>query len=629
MSNSGWTLLTAADQIFKLSKDRVFNAKDEFDPEPCPKWKTLSEILRVEIPADIKNMIKDQRYEFDQEKPIRVLVLCNDARTCYQLNQYLTQGVERTLFWTAIKSEVTVQKLSSKYKFMQGSGSGAVKDAVNVKRVDLKAGDKPVAEKSEKIPLVISAQKTRKRKGDSVDETAKSSETELSNDLLEEEDYFKDSYVLTMTQKINGNESFCAADFDLTQAENVAFELCPDLMDQLDITTMMSTMQKPTVCIQTFRSDQIKMSSMDQTLQEMQPDYIILYNSNVTVIRQIETFEARLQRHPKRRLKVFVLMHAKTVEEQSFLTNLRREKKAFELLIETKRKMVIPEYQDGKSEVIDHNKEAEEEEVSTRQAGGQMDATKKKEPPRVIVDSREFRSELPCLIHKRGIEIIPLMITIGDYILSPDICVERKSISDLIGSLHSGRLYNQCQQMTRFYARPILLIEFDQNRPFHLQGRYMLSRDSDSKNTEIMQKLQLLTIHFPKLRLVWSPSPYATAQLFEEIKQTKEQPDPNAAVQLGTDDPSQELDAVTEKYNANIHDFVMKLPGINLKNIGNVMRHGKSLKEMLKMDETQLKELVGNVKDAKALWISLHNSQKPKQEDSKQAGKFKKPYKKF
>lgn len=58
---------------------------------------------------------------------------------------------------------------------------------------------------------------------------------------------------------------------------------------------------------------------------------------------------------------------------------------------------------------------------------------------------------------------------VGDYILSPDICVERKSLSDLIGSLNSGRLYNQAQAMTRYYKRPILLIEFDQNKPFHLQ----------------------------------------------------------------------------------------------------------------------------------------------------------------
>lgn len=33
-----------------------------------------------------------------------------------------------------------------------------------------------------------------------------------------------------------------------------------------------------------------------------------------------------------------------------------------------------------------------------------------------------------------------------------------------------------------------------------------------------MQKLQLLTLHFPKLRIIWSPGPYATAQLFEELK---------------------------------------------------------------------------------------------------------------
>lgn len=140
-------------------------------------------------------------------------------------------------------------------------------------------------------------------------------------------------------------------------------------------------------------------------------------------------------------------------------------------------------------------------------------------------------------------------------------CVERKSINDLIGSLNSGRLYQQALAMTRYYAKPMLLIEFDQNKPFdlqvpialpygytmpssearsvaqcaacvpsylitsicilsyaraRLQGRYYLSKDLQS--TDITSKLQLLTLHFPKLKIVWSPSPYATAQLFQEIK---------------------------------------------------------------------------------------------------------------
>lgn len=49
---------------------------------------------------------------------------------------------------------------------------------------------------------------------------------------------------------------------------------------------------------------------------------------------------------------------------------------------------------------------------------------------------------------------------------------------------------------------------------------------------------------------------------------------------------------------------------------------------MLKMDEKQLTELVGNDEDAKALWSSFHEKQKPAQDDAKSGGKFKKIIKK-
>lgn len=82
---------------------------------------------------------------------------------------------------------------------------------------------------------------------------------------------------------------------------------------------------------------------------------------------------------------------------------------------------------------------------------------------------REFRSDLPFLVHKLDIDLEPVTLEVGDYILTPDICVERKSISDLIGSLNNGRLYNQCVSMSRYYKRPVLLIEFDPTKPFTLQ----------------------------------------------------------------------------------------------------------------------------------------------------------------
>ena len=58
----------------------------------------------------------------------------------------------------------------------------------------------------------------------------------------------------------------------------------------------------------------------------------------------------------------------------------------------------------------------------------------------VIVDMREFRSTLPSLLHASKLLVIPATLTVGDYIVTPDICVERKSIPDLIQSLNSGRL---------------------------------------------------------------------------------------------------------------------------------------------------------------------------------------------
>lgn len=42
-----------------------------------------------------------------------------------------------------------------------------------------------------------------------------------------------------------------------------------------------------------------------------------------------------------------------------------------------------------------------------------------------------------------GLDPRPATLEVGDYVLSPGIVVERKSVPDLLGSLTSGRLYTQ------------------------------------------------------------------------------------------------------------------------------------------------------------------------------------------
>lgn len=76
--------------------------------------------------------------------------------------------------------------------------------------------------------------------------------------------------------------------------------------------------------------------------------------------------------------------------------------------------------------------------VSSRVAGGGKHA--RTDPPSVVVDAREFRSSLPSLLHAAGFVVKPVTLITADYVLSPDMCVERKSIPDLIQSFNSGRL---------------------------------------------------------------------------------------------------------------------------------------------------------------------------------------------
>lgn len=71
--------------------------------------------------------------------------------------------------------------------------------------------------------------------------------------------------------------------------------------------------------------------------------------------------------------------------------------------------MVVPEYQDGKTDFTVELTEAITGKLSSRQG----DKVVSKEKPKVIVDMREFRSELPCLIHKRGLEVVPVTITVS------------------------------------------------------------------------------------------------------------------------------------------------------------------------------------------------------------------------
>ncbi|XP_041359609.1 DNA repair endonuclease XPF-like isoform X2 [Gigantopelta aegis] len=338
---------------------------------------------------------------------------------------------------------------------------------------------------------------------------------------------------------------------------------------------------------------------LSRTLQEVQPRYIILYDADMQFVRQIEVYRAS---HPGVSLRVYFLLYSSSVEEQKYLTTLRKEKEAFEYLIKQKATMVIPEERDGKME--DDPNLARGTTPANATTNSRKGAVEKPVQKKIIVDMREFRSELPSLVHRRGIEIEPVTLEVGDYILTPDICVERKSVSDLIGSLNNGRLYNQCVSMSRYYKRPVLLIEFDATKSFSLQGKYSLSNDVSMQ--DVTSRLALLTLHFPKLRILWCPSPYATAELFDELKAGREQPDATTAMSVTAAETAVDW---TDKYSHGPQDFLLRMPGVNSKNYRHLMNKVQDLSELTQLSLERLTEIMGSSGHAKLLFDFLHVKQ--------------------
>ncbi|KAG8906750.1 hypothetical protein FRB99_006241 [Tulasnella sp. 403] len=335
----------------------------------------------------------------------------------------------------------------------------------------------------------------------------------------------------------------------------------------------------------------------DQLLNELRPRYIIMYEPNQDFVRRIEVYRSS---NPGLAVRVYFMLYRLTSEEHKYLAGQRREKDAFERLIKERGSMFLA--------IGEHTSTAYEEKVaslSSRVGGGTRAAAD--QTPRVIVDMREFRSSLPNLIDKAQIQVIPATLTVGDYILSPEMCVERKSLPDLVQSFNSGRLYAQCELMSAHYTYPVLLIEFEENRSFSLQtlintksGAKRRTNDggggvkhANANDSLIQSKLVLLTLSFPRLRIIWSSSPDASTKIIQELKDNFPEPDVFKAISVGVDGDTPAGDGQIEEVNTLAEDLLRSLPGVGTKNLRYVMGRVKSMEALCAMGLEELQELLG------------------------------------
>lgn len=584
---SPWLFLDAASVLLDNAKGRVYTGKITDGPlanveheglnpvlEELPKWSLLAEILE-EIERDVYFNPQPQ-----DESSGSILIMCGDHGTCRQLREYL-----QTMRNEVDGDEVADGSEDGLLKERQPSGKYMMRrklrnyllwkrDFARVSSTLFAANEKEINGTARHASGQIKGgkpppNKRRRVRGGGAVGAAPGRNANGSLSVAGD----KESHVQALMHELAVNDF---ADDVTTAKMDLGADPLEDMDDYYELYDM-----KDLVLIHPYDGDMD-----DHLLEEIKPRYVIMYEPDAAFIRRIEVYRSS---HTSRQVRVYFMYYGASVEEQRYLSTVRREKDSFTKLIRERGNMAMTFTHD-----VDNQDPQETflRTVNTRIAGGgRLMATA--EPPRVVVDVREFRSSLPSLLHGRNMVVIPCMLTVGDYVLTPDICVERKSVSDLISSFNNGRLYNQAETMLQHYKSPMLLIEFDAQKAFTLEPFADLSSSIGTASvvgSDLQSKLVLLTLAFPRLKIVWSSSPYQTAEIFEELKNKQEEPDPIKAVQLGLEHGE---DPETRTFNQTPQEMLRCVPGVSNKALNKLILEYDNVQAVSNADEAELAASIG------------------------------------
>ncbi|CAH8645843.1 unnamed protein product [Schistosoma bovis] len=371
-----WFLMDQADRLLASARSRVYAdySKKLLNVEISPKWKALVELLK-EIYTNTT----------DQTLSNTILILVSRENTARYLERYLQRGIQsikKFLIQTSDLPELQSHKILQKSaKLMNPKSSG--ESSVTT------------------LTQICKKYKFDELCGDN-DDTSSSSEENCKMDN---------------TEKItNNNNRLPLGCHEVSIHPSLSISSNIKMSNSLKIIIRVTPTFSGDENSQFYGSAKDHQDESDLFVQQygyrlsyildvLQPNYVILYEPKLSWVRELEVYNARLliQHFSKSdsssnirelnnslpSLKIYFVLYENSVEEQRYLTSLRKEKEAFESLIQLSSTLVIP-----KDTTIPY---------------GKLHAGDNQAVSRVIVDMREFRSELPALLHRKGLKVRNLL----------------------------------------------------------------------------------------------------------------------------------------------------------------------------------------------------------------------------
>lgn len=190
----------------------------------------------------------------------------------------------------------------------------------------------------------------------------------------------------------------------------------------------------------------------------------------------------------------------------------------------------------------------------------------------VIVDNRELRGKIGRELFKLDIEVVPKQLEIADFLISNEVAIERKSVSDFVNSIIDKRLFKQARDLKENFRKPIFLVE----------GEKDIYSVRNVHPNAIRGALSSLAINF-SIPILWTESEKDTAKLLKTMARREQEEKEKAISIRGERKPLR--GKRLQKY------IVESFPNIGPKLAENLLERFKTIKNIVNADLKELKEV--------------------------------------
>jgi len=326
------------------------------------------------------------------------------------------------------------------------------------------------------------------------------------------------------------------------------------------------TQKEQSKVIQKFKDGEfnvlIATSVAEEGLDIPSTDLVIFYEPIPSEIRAIQ----RRGRTGRKMPGNVIILITKGTPDEGYYWAAKRKEKRMRSELELIRSKLGKKFEDA-----DSFYKAEVEGITSQKS--LKDYDKKEDQVKIVVDHREYRSNVVRNLAVKGTFVEPQQLDVGDYVLSSRIGVERKNVDDFLESLIDGKLFKQMARLRDSYSRPVLILE----------GENLLTRRNINHNA-IFGSLASITVDFG-IPVLTTKDASETADLLKVIAMREQREDKKAVAVRG------------EKTQMSVRErqqFIIEgLPNVSAVIAKRLLSHFGSVRDIANATEEELLEVKG------------------------------------